>query len=114
MRVSFKTWAASSSLRVHPSWGDTTCNACVKGRVSSGDRAHVDVTELHVGFAVVPAGTCGTTCGTAAFHTKLRLENITWGLKMEGGECLTMIKCLTSVLLQCLKYKVVLKSLSRH
>lgn len=59
-------------------------------------------------------GACGSTCSAAVFHTKLHLENVTYGLKMEGGKCLTMIKCPTLVLLQRLKYKVVLKSLSRH
>lgn len=59
-------------------------------------------------------GACGSTCSAAVFHTKLHLENIKYGLKMEGGKYLTMIKSPRLVLLQHLKYKVVLKSLSRH
>lgn len=36
---------------------------------------------------------CGATCSTAVFYGKLHVENITYSLKMEGGECLTMVKC---------------------
>lgn len=83
--------------------------------MSSGDRAQVDVTELHAGFTVVSDSNVWLYMQRCCISQEASLgKHCIWLKNGRGCKCLTMIRGPTSVLLQRLKYKVVLKSLSRH